>query len=552
MNPMKPIFVIGHKNPDTDSICSAICYANLKRKLTGNEYIPCRAGDINNETRYVLDRFGVEAPRYIDSLEPKLTDVQYRQVDGISSHLSLKRAWEYMRDNNIQTVPVINDHNQVKGILTLGDVARFYMEDQDANALAEAQTSYRNIVDALGGELIVGDLDSHFTQGKVVVAAANPDVMEDYIGEHDLVILGNRYESQLCSIEMKAGCIVVGLGSKVSRTIQKLAKEANCAIIASPLDTYACSKVINQAVPVRHVMRTKGLITFRHDDLVADVKASVSKKRVRYFPILDSSGGYMGMISQRNLLDMEHQQVVLVDHNEKDQAVDGIRSADVVEVIDHHRIDAVETSTPIYFRNEPLGCTCTIVALLYQENQVEIDPTTAGLLCSAILSDTLMFRSPTCTMIDQQVAKMLAKIAGLDITEHATAMFNAGSRLGDRTPDEIFHMDYKRYTAENKSLAVAQVTSVSQSELDRLKEQMIPYLQNLLPTSELDMLFLMLTNIIEESTELLFVGQGTEEVIRAAFHKDCQACSVFLPGVVSRKKQMMAPLIAAIENSASE
>ena len=552
MNAMKPIIVIGHKNPDTDSICSAICYANLKRKLTGNEYVPCRAGEINNETRYVLERFGVEPPRYVDSLEPKLTDVQYRKVDGISSHISLKRAWEYMRDNNIQTVPVVNNHNQVKGILTLGDVARFYMEDQDANALAEAQTSYRNIVDALGGELIVGDLDSHFTQGKVVVAAANPDVMEDYISEHDLVILGNRYESQLCSIEMKAGCIVVGLGSKVSRTIQKLAKEANCAIIASPLDTYACSKVINQAVPVRHVMRTKGLITFRHDDLVSDVKASVSKKRVRYFPILDSNGSYMGMISQRNLLDMEHQQVVLVDHNEKDQAVDGIRSADVVEVIDHHRIDAVETSNPIYFRNEPLGCTCTIVALLYQENHVEIDPTIAGLLCSAILSDTLMFRSPTCTIIDQQVAKMLAGIAGIDITEHATAMFNAGSRLGDRTPDEIFHMDYTRYTAENKTLAVAQVTSVSQSELDRLKEQMIPYLQNLLPTSELDMLFLMLTNIIEESTELLFVGHGAQDIVRAAFHKDCQPCSVTLPGVVSRKKQMMAPLISAIENAASE
>ncbi|HIS52703.1 MAG TPA: putative manganese-dependent inorganic diphosphatase [Candidatus Onthomonas avicola] len=550
MTPTKPVIVIGHKNPDTDSICAAICYAKLKEKLTGNEYVPCRAGQVNGETKYVLERFGVEAPRLVDSLEPRLYDVQYRQVGGISPHLSLKRAWEYMRDNNIQTIPVLEEHNQLRGILTLGDVARFYMEDQDANALAEAKTSYRNIVDALSGEMVVGDIDSHFTQGKVVVAAANPDVMEDYIAEHDMVILGNRYESQLCSIEMKAGCIIVGLGSKVSRTICKLAAEANCAIIASPLDTYACSKVINQAVPVRHVMRTKGLITFRYDDLVSDVKAAVSKKRVRYFPILDSSGAYMGLISQRNLLDMEHQQVILVDHNEKDQAVDGIRSAEVVEVIDHHRIDAVETSNPIYFRNQPLGCTCTIVALMYQENQVEIDATTAGLLCSAILSDTLMFRSPTCTIIDQQVAKMLAAIAGIDITEHATAMFNAGSRLGDRSPDEIFHMDYKPYSAAGKSLAVAQVASVSQSELHRLRELMIPYLKNLLPNSGLDMLFLMLTNIIDETTELLFVGAGTEEIVRAAFHRDCEANSVVLPGVVSRKKQMMSPLIGAIENAA--
>lgn len=547
---MKPVIVIGHKNPDTDSICSAICYAHLKQTLTGNEYIPCRAGQVNSETHYVLERFGVDPPKYVESLEPRISDVQYRHVDGISAHLSLKRAWEYMRDNNVQTLPVVNSYNQLRGILTLGDVARFYMQDQGANALAEAETSYHNIVDALSGELVVGDPESHFTQGNVVVAAANPDVMEDYIHEHDMVILGNRYESQLCSIEMKAGCIVVGLGAKVSKTIQKLAREGGCSVIASPLDTYTCSKLINQAVPVRHIMRTKGMVTFRTDDLVSEVKTAVSKKRIRYFPILDADGNYVGLLSQRNLLDMEKQQVVLVDHNEKDQAVDGIRSAEVIEIIDHHRIDAVETSSPIYFRNQPLGCTATIVALMYQENNVEITPTIAGLLCSAILSDTLMFRSPTCTFVDRQIAQMLAEIAGIDITEHATAMFNAGSSLGDKTADEIFHIDYKRFTVEDTSLAVSQVTSVSHTELARLKEEMIPYLKSVLPTSGLDMLFLMLTNIIEESTELLFVGKGADDVVRAAFHTDCEANSVTLPGVVSRKKQMVQPLSAAIENAA--
>ncbi len=547
MQSMKPVIVIGHKNPDTDSICSAISYANLKRTLTGEEYIPSRAGHVNPETQYVLDKFGVEKPQLVPSLEPQLDDIQYRQVEGISSHMSLKRAWEYMRDHNITTLPVLNRHNQLKGIVTLGDIARFYMEDQGANALAAAGTSYRNIVDALGGELVVGDPDGHFTQGKVIVAAANPDVMEDYIDEHDMVILGNRYESQLCSIEMKAGCIVVCLGSKVSKTIQKLASEAGCAIVASPLDTYACSKLINQAVPVRHVMKTKNLITFRHDDLVTDVRTTVSKLRIRYFPMLDSAGNYMGMFSQRNLLDMERQKVILVDHNEKDQAVDGIRSADVIEVIDHHRIDSVETANPIYFRNQPLGCTATIVTMMYQENNVEIPPTIAGLLCSAILSDTLMFRSPTCTVIDQTIAKMLAKIAGIDITEHATSMFNAGSKLGDKTPDEIFHTDYKRFTAEDKTLAVAQVTSVSQSELDRLEGEMIPYLTQLLPTSGLDMLFLMLTNIIGETTKLLFVGAGAKDYVEQAFHCEAGENSVYLPGVVSRKKQLMTPLLSAME-----
>ena len=544
---MKPIIVTGHKNPDSDSICSAISYAWLKRKITGEEYIACRAGHVNPETQYILDTFGVEKPQFVASLEPRLHDIQYRQVAGISSHLSLKRAWEYMRDNNITTLPVLNSHNQLKGIVTLGDIARFYMEDQGANALAAAGTSYRNIVDALNGELVVGDPDGHFTQGKVIVAAANPDVMEDYISEHDMVILGNRYESQLCSIEMKAGCIVVCLGAKVSKTIQKLAAEAGCAIIASPLDTYACSKLVNQAVPVRHVMKTKSLITFRHDDMVSDVRTSVSKLRIRYFPMLDSAGNYMGMFSQRNLLDMERQKVVLVDHNEKDQAVDGIRSADVVEIIDHHRIDSVETSNPIYFRNMPLGCTATIVTMMYRENQVEIPKQIAGLLCSAILSDTLMFRSPTCTIIDEQTARDLAKIAGIDIEAHATAMFNAGSELGDKTPDEIFHRDYKRFTAEDKRLAVAQITSVSQSELDRLKDEMIPYLKDHLPVSGLDMLFLMLTNIIGESTELIYVGNGAKDYVSAAFHCKAGENHVSLPGVVSRKKQLMTPLLSAME-----
>ena len=284
---MNPVFVIGHRNPDTDSICSAICYAHLKRRLTGGEYIACRAGHVNAETKFVLERFGVEPPRYIKSFEPRLSDVQYREVPGISEELSLHRAWDYMNENDIQTLAVVDEDRRLKGLLTLGDIARFYIEDQDANALAEAKTSYRNLVDVLDGTLEVGDIDQRFEQGSVVVAAANPDVLEDYIGKNDMVILGNRYESQLCAIEMSAGCIVIGLGSKVSRTIRKLASENGVSIIATPYDTYTCVKVIGQAVPVRHVMRKKGLITFEPEETVEDVKRTVSKKRIRYYPLMD-------------------------------------------------------------------------------------------------------------------------------------------------------------------------------------------------------------------------------------------------------------------------
>ena len=545
---MKPTIVIGHKNPDTDSICSAICYANLKQITTGKDYIPCRAGQLNPESKYVLDIFGVKEPQIIQSLKPRLSDVQYREVKGIDPDTSLKRAWEYMRENNIRTVPVLDQANYVQGILTMGDIARFNMEDIDANAVASAKTSYKNIVDVLNGELVVGDINDYYTKGRVSVGAANPDLIEELIGDHDMIILGNRYDSQVCSIQMNAGCIIIALGSPISRTIKKLAEESNCAVISTPMDTYACARVINQSVPVKHIMRTTDLITFHCDDFVSDVKEVVAKKRIRYFPILDDSGKYRGMISQRNLLDVEQQEVILVDHNERNQAVEGIRYAAVTEIIDHHRIDAVETSNPIFFRNQPLGCTATIIAQIYREQDVEITSTIAGLLCSAIISDTLMFRSPTCTPMDRRIAKELAEIAGLDIDAHAAAMFRAGSQLRNRTSDELFYIDNKNYRVGDIQLSISQISGIDQTELDDLKPKMLNYLKKTLKNSPFDMLFAMMTNIITETTELLFAGSGSSKLIQVAFGKSTFEDSIVLPNVVSRKKQIVPRLISALEN----
>ena len=548
---MNPVFVIGHRNPDTDSICSAICYAHLKRRLTGGEYIACRAGHVNAETKFVLERFGVEPPRYIKSFEPRLSDVQYREVPGISEELSLHRAWDYMNENDIQTLAVVDEDRRLKGLLTLGDIARFYIEDQDANALAEAKTSYRNLVDVLDGTLEVGDIDQRFEQGSVVVAAANPDVLEDYIGKNDMVILGNRYESQLCAIEMNAGCIIIGLGAKVSRTIRKLASENQVSIIATPLTTYSCAKVVSQAVPVRHVMRRRGLITFEPDDVVEDVKRAVSKKRMRYYPLLDEQGRYIGMFSQRNLLDLERPSVILVDHNERDQAADGIRSTNIIEIIDHHRIDSVETSGPIYFRNQPLGCTATIIYQMYQENHMEIDKTTAGLLCSAIISDTLLFRSPTCTQVDKKAALELAEIAGIDAETYAMEMFAAASNLKTKSDEEIFYQDFKRFTAGKVSFGVGQISSLNEQELEQLQERLQPYLKKVHEMHpDVNMIFFMLTNILTESTLLLCEGSGAEAMIRETFHMEESKenkGSVELPGVVSRKKQLIPAIVMALQ-----
>ena len=542
------VVVIGHRNPDTDSICSAIAYAELKNKTSDLVCEPRRAGKMNQETEFVLKKFGVKPPRMCTDVNPKIRDVDYREMPGIPGSTSLRKAWEIMRDKQIDTLPVTSADNELEGVITVKDIATANMDVFDTGILAKSQTTYRNILETLGGTMVVGREDDVCTTGHIRIGTATPEMLENTVEKGDIVILTNRYESQLCAIEMSAGCIVIGLGSKVSRTIRKLASENGVSIIATPYDTYTCVKVIGQAVPVRHVMRKKGLITFEPEETVEDVKRTVSKKRIRYYPLMDEQGRYVGMFSQRNLLDLERPSVILVDHNERDQAAEGIRSTNIVEIIDHHRIDSVETSGPIYFRNQPLGCTATIITQMYHEHNVEIEPKIAGLLCSAILSDTLMFRSPTCTPLDRMAAEELAKIAGLDIKQYATEMFRSSSRLLDRSMDELLHMDFKYFQAQNQKIAISQVTSVSENELSGIRDKMLEYMESCLASSGLSMLFAMLTNIIEEKTELLYVGKGAQQLVRAAFKTDCGEHSVVLPGVVSRKKQMVAPLVRAMEH----
>ena len=544
---MQTTLVIGHKNPDTDSICSAICYAELKRRVTGDSYLACRAGEINNETQFVLDRFSAKQPKLITSLEPKLRHVYFRRIKGIDGDFSLRQAWEHMKNQSIRSVPILTPSNKVEGIVTIGDEAQFYMEDQDACALSKSAATYRNIALTLQGEILVGDGNERFSKGKVSVASGSPEMMGTHIKENDLVILGNRVEAQLCAIDLKVSCIVISLGAEVSPHVLRSAEEEGCTVIVSPLDSYTIAKLINQAVPVRHIMKTEGIISFSDDDLVSDVKEAVAKVKIRYFPVVDRDGSYLGMVSQRNLLTVGRQKVILVDHNEKGQAADGIRSAEVIEIIDHHRIDSVETMNPIYFRNQPLGCTSTIIAQMYREQGVDITPQIAGLLCSAIISDTLMFRSPTCTPVDERTARELAEIAGINIEEHATEMFNAGSCLSNKTADEIFHIDCKSFKANHYTFTVSQVTSVSGEELAKVRSRMLPFIREYVKQAEVDMLLMMLTNIIEESTELLFVGKNAKEIVSNAFSAECSDESVVLKGVVSRKKQIIAPVVSAIE-----
>ena len=545
--------VIGHRNPDTDSICSAICYANLKQAVTGEEYMPARAGHVNGETQFVLDYFGAEEPQLVEDVRTQVRDIEIRKTKGVADNISLKRAWNIMQENNVVTIPSVREDGTLEGLITVGDITKTYMNIYDSSILSKANTQYSNIIETLEAELIIGSTEAYFDQGKVLIAAANPDLMEFYIEPHDLVILGNRYESQLCAIEMGADCIIVCEGAAVSMTIKKIAQERGCTIIATTYDTYTAARLINQSMPISYFMTREHLITFNSDDYIDEIREVMASKRHRDFPILDKDGYYLGMISRRNLLGAKGKQVILVDHNEKNQAVAGIENAEILEIIDHHRLGTIQTMSPVFFRNQPLGCTATIIYQMYQEAGIKVEPKIAGLLCSAIVSDTLLFRSPTCTPVDEMAARALADIAGIDIEKYAMEMFSAGSNLKDKSDEEIFYQDFKRFTSGKVTIGVGQITSLNGGELDKLKGRMEAFMEKALENNGLDMIFFMLTNILTETTELICEGQGALQLAGKAFHQDIELLEeeglkepvLRLPGVVSRKKQLIPELMLA-------
>ena len=550
----KKVWVVGHKHPDTDSICAAISYANLKNEIekknpktaTGMTYIAKRAGSVNAETAYVLERFHAEAPAMISDVGTQIKDIQIRRTEGVNSHISMKKAWEMMKILGVVTLPVVRE-NKLEGLIVTGDIAKSYMDVYDNTILSTARTQYKNIVETLDGQLLTGNEHAYFVHGKVVIGIGTPEGVTSAIDKDDLVMIGDGEESQMLSIASNCSCMIVTNGYEISQEVIEAAKEREVVLISTPYDTFTAARLINQSMPIKHFMTKNGIIHFDLDDYVDEVRETVANIRHRDFPVLDENQNYVGMFSRRNLMKAEKKKLILVDHNEKSQAVSNIDEAEILEIIDHHRLGSLETMSPVYFRNQPLGCTATIITGMYHEHNVPIEPKIAGLLCSAILSDTLMFRSPTCTPLDRAAAEELAQIAGLDIREYATEMFRSSSRLRDRSMDELFHMDFKYFQVQNKKIAISQITSVSENELNGIRDKMLGYMEDYLKTSGLSMQFVMLTNIIEEKTELLYVGRGAKNLVHTAFRKECGEHSVVLPGVVSRKKQMVTPLLSAME-----
>ena len=550
----RKVWVIGHKNPDTDSICAAITYSYLKNKVVENDckkeyktiYVPKRAGSISAETMYVLNRFGVEAPDLVIDVGTQIKDIQIRKTEGVSSHISMKKAWEMMKILKVVTLPVVDKRNRLEGLIVTGDIAKSYMDVYDNSILSIARTQYRNIVETLGGKIITGNEHGYFIKGKVVVAVGTAEVLESSVESDDLVILADREESQLTCINANCSCIIVTGGVEVAAEVIEAANKKDVVIISTPYDSFTTARLINQSMPVKFFMTRKNIISFDLDDYVDDVKDTVSKIRHRDFPILDENQNYVGMFSRRNLMNVRKKQIILVDHNEKSQAVNNIEEAEILEIIDHHRIGSLETMSPVYFRNQPLGCTATIIYQMFLEKAVEIPKNMAGLLCSAIISDTLMFRSPTCTPLDKDTALRLADIAEVNVEQLAEEMFNAGSNFASKTEEEILNQDFKIFHSGEINFGVSQISAMSKLELEKVQERIIPKLSEMLVEKKLDMMFVMLTDIFNESTYLIYEGEDAAETAAKAYECAASRDGLMLKGVVSRKKQLIPALIGAL------
>ena len=542
------VVVIGHRNPDTDSICSAIAYAELKNKTSDLVCEPRRAGKMNQETEFVLKKFGVKPPRMCTDVNPKIRDVDYREMPGIPGSTSLRKAWEIMRDKQIDTLPVTSPDNELEGVITVKDIATANMDVFDTGILAKSQTTYRNILETLGGTMVVGREDDVCTTGHIRIGTATPEMLENTVEKGDIVILTNRYESQLCAIEKEASLLIICNGSKVGRTIQRIAEEMGVAIMSAPVDPYAAGKLISQCAPISYYMTRSDIMKFTLVTPVADVTRVMAKVRHRYFPILDEDGKYCGMVSRRNIINLQKRRIILVDHNEATQAVEGFDQAEILEIIDHHRIGSLETSGPVYFRNQPVGCTATIVTQMYDENGVTIPQKTAGLLLAAILSDTLVFRSPTCTPIDVNAANRLAKIAGVDINEFANEMFEAGEKLDGKTAEEVFLQDFKVFMCGDIRFGVAQGSYMTRKNLLAAEALLQPYLEEARNKQNVEDIYMLLTDVPKEESVVISDGRYASEVLSDGFEtQPAEDGSFTLPGVVSRKKQFIPALMTAYQ-----
>lgn len=539
------VYVSGHRNPDTDSICSAIAYSYLLNATNKYNAIPVRLGEINRETEYVLKRFGVEHPVLLKTVKQKVEDLNYDKVTVFSKDLTLKTAWFLLKQQNLKSAPILDEHGQLLGLLSTSNIIEGYMDQWDSEVLKKAKTPVENVIDTLEANVIYLNESLKVVEGDIHIAAMSGSEAKKRIHENDVVIVGGDRSDDLEElISVKPSLIVLTGSLTADENVVKKCEEQGISIISTPYNTYQISQQIVQAIPVEYVMIKGDIKTFSTDDTLDYMKEVMSETRYRGYPVIDLNNRCVGSISRFALLKGLRKKVILVDHNERGQSIPGIEEADILEIVDHHRVADIQTVGPLLFRGEPLGSTATIVTKMFDELDVEMPSHIAGLLLGAVVSDTLLFKSPTCTPVDTKIAKKLAKIAGVDIQEFAMEMFKAGTSLVGKTVDEIFNQDFKKFSFDNLQVGVAQVNSMDIEGFLPYKKDMLDYMNKFAEDNNLEFTLLLLTDIINANSEI-FVGGPRPELVEKAFNVQLTECQGTLVGVISRKKQVV-PAITAV------
>ena len=543
------IYITGHKNPDSDSICAALAYAEYKNGNGDVNAIPVRLGPINRETKYILEYFGVEAPILLETVRLSVEDLDFDKVAPVSPDISLRMALELMKKNSLNSLPVIDENEQLCGVVTISDIISSYIDVWDNGFLGKSGTTIDNIIDTLSAKPIVIPSKMRSLNGRILVLAMEPETAARFLEVNDIVICGNRKDVQEIAINSNVSLMIVTGNVDIDEDIIKLAEDKGVTLISTPHDTFTTSRLITQSIPISFVMTRENLVSFTLDDLVDNVKEKMSQTRYRSYPVIDDDNNnkVVGLISRYHLISSMKKKVILVDHNERSQSVDGLEECEILEIIDHHRVADVFTGNPIYFRNEPVGSTSTIIASIMFENGRRPSKKMAGILAAAIISDTLLFKSPTSTNTDKIMLDRLARIADLDVEKFAMDMFKAGTSLVDKAPEEILNQDFKVFTINENKVGIAQVYTMDLESLKDLKADLLSAMEERRIKDGYSSFILMLTDIFNEASEMVVVGEN-KELIANAFGKNLENNSFYAPGVLSRKKQVVPPITTAITN----
>ena len=533
---MNEIYVVGHRNPDTDSIVAAMSYAALRNALGDRDYVAAYLGHVSDETQRLLDRFGLQPPQLIQNVRTQVADLDYDTPPALNATVTMDRAWHIMREQRISAIPVVNEDGTLYGTLSAGDIATYSM-----NTIGEPRVEALplfNLLSVIEGRVLndTGDLVDSVT-GDVVIAL--PQSCENLLwnGREHIVLCGDQPDMIRRALETNVGCLIL-CQTEVDQAL--LADAQNTCIISSPYDASRVARLIYQAIPISRPCHTDDIVCFHLSDYIDDVREVVLKSRYRCYPVLDQNEKVVGTLSRYHLLRPRRKRVVLVDHNERAQAVQGLDQAEILEIIDHHRLADIQTSQPIRVRNEPVGSTATIIAGMYQEHGVMPSANMAGLLAAAILADTVMFKSPTCTKRDIAMAERMARIGGVNIKELGRQLF---STAGGKSVEELVSSDFKEFHIGEQNLGVGQVTCLDSMEMLERKEEFLAVMRRLQEERHYNMVILMLTDVLLEGTQLLYVG--SDEAIRNAFSAEPKDNALFLPGVMSRKKQVI-PMLSAL------